>query len=202
MDFKTVSKLCGLISKDYAEDFFKLLVTYKDISSSEAASRLNIHIKTAQDFLEGLERMGICSKREVFEQKRPYFRFTLERAEINIRFDLSSLTADPAIADILNWNIRERKNSGAMFRTSRGGGRISFIHFFVGEGRTQEERKINLTGPQGFFLFHLPFPTEPYLSVAAITEKANIDKPFVPEILDIVHALVAHAIIEKQETTP
>ena len=62
MDFNTASKLSSLISKDYAEDFFKLLVMYQDISASEAASRLNLHTKTAQDFLEGLDSFGIVSK--------------------------------------------------------------------------------------------------------------------------------------------
>jgi len=37
MDFKTASQLGSIISKDYAEDFFKLLVVYQDISASEAA---------------------------------------------------------------------------------------------------------------------------------------------------------------------
>jgi len=34
--------------------------------------------------------------------------------------------------------------------------------------------------------------------VAAIIEKANIDKSFVPEILDIVRVLADNQIIEKQ----
>ena len=50
MDFKTAAKLGAYFSKDYAEEIFRLLVTYKDISASEAASRLNINIKTAMYF--------------------------------------------------------------------------------------------------------------------------------------------------------
>ena len=51
MDFKKAAILGSYISKDYAEDLFRLLVTYKDIPASEAASRLNMHIKTVQDTL-------------------------------------------------------------------------------------------------------------------------------------------------------
>jgi len=65
MDYKTASQLGSLISKDYAENFFKLLVIYQDISASEAASRLNLHISTAQDFLEGLNSQGIVSKKRI-----------------------------------------------------------------------------------------------------------------------------------------
>ena len=47
MDFQTAALLGASLSKDYAEDFFKLLVNYQDISASEAASRLSLHIRTA-----------------------------------------------------------------------------------------------------------------------------------------------------------
>ena len=72
MDFQKISRFGALLSKDYAGDFFRLLVTYQDISASEAASRLNLHIKTAQDFLDGLEEQDVVSKEEVYEKKRPY----------------------------------------------------------------------------------------------------------------------------------
>ena len=78
MDFKTAARLGTYISKDYAEDVLRLLVNYTDISASEAASRLNLHIRTVQDFLEAMESLGIVKKEEVSEGKRPYFRYSLE----------------------------------------------------------------------------------------------------------------------------
>ena len=54
MDFHTAAKYATLLTKDYAEDIFALLVNYQAISASEVATRLNLHIKTAQDFLEAL----------------------------------------------------------------------------------------------------------------------------------------------------
>ena len=68
MDFQSISKFSVLFSKSFAQDFFKLLVTYKDISASEAASRFDLHIKTAQDFLEELYTLDIVNREEVFEQ--------------------------------------------------------------------------------------------------------------------------------------
>jgi len=78
MDFKTAAILGTYISKSYAEDFFKLLVNYHDISASEAASRLGLHIRTAQDFLDAMASLGILEKVEVYEKKRPYFRYSLQ----------------------------------------------------------------------------------------------------------------------------
>jgi len=66
VDFKEASKLGSCLSKDYAEDLFRLLVNYESISASEAASRLNIHIKTTQDFLEDL-----CSLEIIVEGSFP-----------------------------------------------------------------------------------------------------------------------------------
>ena len=59
MDFKTAAKLGAYFSKDYAEEILRLLVNYIDISASEAASRLNINIHPAQDFLEAMTSLYI-----------------------------------------------------------------------------------------------------------------------------------------------
>lgn len=67
------------------------MVIHKDISASEAASRLNLHIKTAQDYLDELSNLSITDKREVIEGKRPYFRYTLIKKRIKLDFDLNSL---------------------------------------------------------------------------------------------------------------
>jgi len=199
MDFKTASRLGSLISKDYARDFLRLLVMYQDISASEAASRLNLHTKTAQDFLEGLNHQGIVSKKEVFEKKRPYFRYSLKKKKLTMDIDFSGFYRRQDHEHKLRWRIREKKNSGAVFKTSGGGGQISAVHFFVGQGRSGQERTLNLTTNQGKFLFHLPFPTQPFKSVSDIMKKTEVDQSCVPEILDIVEVLEQYKIIEKDK---
>jgi hypothetical protein len=195
MDFATAAKLGTYISKDYARDMFDLLAKYRDISASEAASRLGLHIRTAQDFLEAMESLGILSKEEVYEKKRPYYRYTLARSRITMDIDLTGMTADepeegPAKA------IREMKNSGAMFTTARGGNRISSVTVWTGEGRGKKERRISLTNAQGSFLFHLPFPNAAMMSTDTIMAKAGIDEIYMPEIKDLIGVLVESGVIE------
>jgi len=197
MDFKTASQLGSIISKDYAEEFFKLLAIYQDISASEAASRLNLHISTAQDFLEGLHSQGIVSKKGVTDKKRPYFRYSLKKKGVTIKIDFTTLYDKLDHQNRLKWLIREKKNSGAIFKTFSKSDFISSIHLFTGVGRTRTERKINLTKNQGNFLYYLPFPTEPFLSVADIIKKAKIEELRIPEVLDIIDTLLDHKIIEK-----
>ena len=196
-DFKIAAKIGALISKDYAREFFRLLVVYRDISASEAATRLNIHIKTAQDFLEGMEAAGIVSKREAAgEKKRPYFRYSLSQHNIQINLDLNTFYNPDKESIQRTWKIKERLNSGALFKESRDD-RISAVHVFEGEGRSREEKRFNLTECQGKFLFHLPFPTQQASRIDIICAEAGVKKECLPEILDIVNVLISHGVIEK-----
>jgi predicted transcriptional regulator len=196
VSFERSRRLATLVAKDYAKEFLTLLVMYRDISASEAASRLNLHIKTAQDFLEGLEEAGILERREAAEGKRPYFRYTLKEKSIHITMDLESLYEKQADVSGSAWLIKERKNSGALFKEGRGQ-RISAVQVFEGSGRSREERRYSLTEFQGRFLFHLPFPTEPPSPVTDIMRKAGLADDCLPEIMDLVDILLKKKVIEK-----
>lgn len=196
MDFKTAAKLGSYISKDYAEDIFRLLTNYKDISASEAASRLNLHIQTVQDFLEAMASLSILEKKEVYEKKRPYFRYFLKKKKIVMEIDLASLLGKKQPEGKLSTKIQENKDSRARFTTSRYDPYFSSVVIWIGEGRDRKERKINLTIPQGKFLFQLPFPTAEFLTIAEIMKKTGVGKIHSPEILDIVELLEKYGVIK------
>ncbi|RLD78833.1 MAG: hypothetical protein DRJ15_10700 [Bacteroidetes bacterium] len=198
MDFKKAAILGSCISKDYAEDLFRLLVTYQDISASEAASRLNLHIKTVQDFLEAMASPDILSKKEVLEKKRPYFRYALNTRYIDMKIDLNPLFNKQQEVSKNPMKIRERNNAGARFSTSRDGQYISHVALWIGKGRDRKERKINLSIPQGKFLFHLPFPSADPLSIEDIMKKAEVANSNSSEVLDIVNVMVEYGVIEKE----
>ncbi len=67
----------------------------------------------------------------------------------------------------------------------------------MGDGRDGKERKINLTIPQGRFLYYLPFPDTDPLSVDEIMQKADNNDMHKSEILDITNELLELKIIEK-----
>ena len=195
MDFPTAAKYATLLSKDYAEDIFKLLVNYQAISASEVATRLDLHIKTAQDFLESLEQLGILSKEEVIEKKRPYYRFILKQTRLVIDIDLMQVKREPSLNNLASI-IREKENAGARFSVARSDDYITSVTIWTGTGREREERKIKLTTPQGRFLYHLPFPKAPPLSVGEIMQKASIEEHYVSEIMDLVQLLEKFNVIE------
>ena len=195
MDFNTAAKYASLLSKDYAEDIFKLLVNYRAISASEVATRLDLHIKTAQDFLESLEQLDVLSKEEILEKKRPYYRYILKQTRIIIDIDLEQVKRQPS-QNSLSVPIREKENAGARFSVARSDDYITSVTIWTGNGREREERKIKLTTPQGKFLFHLPFPKAEPLTVDEIMHKADINENLAPEILDLVQLLEKYNVIE------
>lgn len=199
MDFKKAAILGLYISKDYAEDLFQLLATYKDISASEAASRLSMHIKTVQDFLEAMTSLGILVKTEAVEGKRPYFRYALKTRSIKMEIDLNPLFANRQSNDKLEKRIREMKNVKARFTVARNNQYISNVYIWIGEGRERKERKLNLSIPQGTFLYHLPFPSADFQSISKIMENAGIDQNHTSEILDIINVLLSYKVIESVE---
>jgi hypothetical protein len=201
MDFERASQLGACLAKDYAAEMFRLLVNYRSLSASEAASRLDLHVQTAQGFLETLASLAILEKEESLEKSRPYFRYSLKTTRITLDLDLGSLTVDDTPAGV-GRRIRERKSAGARFTEARGGNAISSVAVWTGEGRSREERKLTLTEAQGAFLYHLPFPGAEPLSVSAIMKKAGVDGCRAPEVLDIVERLEALGVVEARPTTP
>lgn len=196
MDFSIAAKYATLLSKSYAEDIFTLLANYQAISASEVATRLNLHINTAQDFLESLTQLDVVSKEEVLEKKRPYFRYSLKKTRITIDIDLLQEKQKNNPAN-LSLRIRENEKARARFTAARSDEYITSVTIWSGSGRDKEERRIKLTTLQGRFLYHLPFPRAESLSVAEIMQKAGIDSEHANEILDLVQFLIAHGVIEK-----
>jgi len=196
MTFEEAARFGTYISKSFAKDIFRLLNNYRDISASEAASRLGMHIQTVQDFLEAMADLGILSKKEAFERKRPYFRYTLAIQKISFEIDLLKELEVSGEDYLEQSKIREKKNAGVRFSLARNGQYFSNLAIWVGKGRERTEKKISLTIAQGKFLYNLPFPDGEHLTLEEIRVKAGIDAGQMPEIKDLVEELIQYKVIE------
>lgn len=196
MSFEEAARFGTYIAKSYSKDIFRLLNNYRDISASEAASRLGMHIQTVQDFLEAMADLGILSKKEAIERKRPYFRYTLEKQKISFEIDLLKELELSGTDQLEKSRIREKKNAGVRFSMARNGQFFSSLAIWVGKGRERIEKKINLTIAQGKFLYNLPFPDGEHLTLEEIRMKAGVESDQMPEIKDLVEELVRYKVIE------
>lgn len=195
-DFEKVKLFGAFISKEYSKELLRLLYLYKDISASEAASRVGMHIKTVQEFFDTLYEIGLIEKREVYESKRPYFRYSFNSDTINISVDVKSLVSgnnEPKNSELF---IREKKNANVRFTTARNKLFFSSVSVWIGQGRETTEKKVSLTIPQGKFLFNLPFPNADFLSIPEIMKRADVPEEHKSEIIDIVNLLAEHGVIE------
>jgi len=198
MNFKEAGILGSYISKAYAEDIFRLLLSYQSVSASEVASRLDMHIRTVQDFLEAMSTLDILRKEEVFEKKRPYYRYTLKTRTISFKMDLNKLLENKNQFVGLEAHICEKKNSGMKFSTARSGRYFSSVTVFMGKGREMTSRSISLTLVQGMFLYNLPFPGAKPISIKTIMERAGVDQSHASEVIDIVNLLIDLKVVEKK----
>ena len=196
MDFKKAAVISNFLSKDYAEKVFKLLLSYQDISASEAASRLNLHIRTVQDFMETMAAYDIIEKKEVYEKKRPYNRYSLKKRKIEIIIDLDTVIKNNQNSPS-DYKIREARNAQVKYATARNGEYFSTISIWAGKGRMTKERKISLTTAQGRFLFFLPFPDAEPMNIDQIMKEGEIDQMNKAEIIDIVEELHQLNVIQK-----
>jgi len=197
MDFSMISRTASLLSRPYSEAFFRLVAIYRDISATEAAHRLDLHIKTAQDFLEQLYDLGYAERIEVVGHKRPYSRYRLKQRRIRLEMDLDDLYPRREITRALSRIVREKKNHGASFLTSRSGDDIVALSLVSGRGRHRCQRRLNLTPSQGRFIYFLPFPSARPLSIESIIHAADLDQSVWPEILDLVDRLIELKVIEE-----
>jgi len=194
--FEQIALFSTYISKNYALDMLRVLHTYQDVSASEAASRLGLHINTVQEFLEAMHKSEIVSRKEVYERKRPYFRYKLNSDKVRLELDLSELFTKDENNDSQEMKIREKANTFATFNLSRNKLFFSSVMILSGEGRNKKEKRINLTTSQGLFLYNLPFPDGQYQTVSEIIGKAGVDKNNLPEIQDIVNLMIEYQVID------
>ena len=198
-DNEKITALGSILSKKYANSLLKLLIDYKSISASEASSRLDLHVQTVQDFFETTTSVGLTSKEEVYERKRPYFRYILKKTEFTLQFNLDQLftETDKSNSDETGYlKIRERKNSKTHFTLARSGNSFSSIIILSGTGRESQQRKINLSPTQGVFLFHLPFPDAHPLPISEIMNKAGIEAEYQSEIDNLIQELIQLKIVD------
>jgi hypothetical protein len=197
-DFDKIQLFGSFISKGYARDLLRLLYLYKDISASEAASRVGLHIRTVQEFFDAFAEVGLLDKKEVYESKRPYFRYTLNSDDIGIQFNISGIVPDDDQSDKNEIHIRERKNANVRFTIARNNLFFSSVSIWTGKGRETEEKKVSLTTAQGKFFYNLPFPNADFASVTQIMNKSDVTEEHRSEIMDIVNLLIEYNVIEKK----
>ena len=143
------------------------------------AGVLNIHIATAQKYLEALEQSGIISSRDRPSKPRTAKEYSLISPRISIEIDIEALAgagggAGGGTPDLGEIMVRERARSDVAFEWDDAGQRITAVLFFRKGLRRRMERKVVLSPDEGRFLWHVPFQSESFRTAQDILGRSGV----------------------------
>ncbi|MFX1294080.1 MAG: hypothetical protein ACFFD2_04380 [Promethearchaeota archaeon] len=195
---KKTKKLSNLIGKEHTDKILHILYKTPNKSASEIAKILNIHIATAQSYLEDLEKFDIVKFRIRKEGIKPYKEYFLIKTKIRIEIDLNELDkVDQKEQEILRrTRIREKKDLKILYEINQEKSIIKRIHFYEDIGRKNIQYSLDLDELEGRFTWFIPFPSAELQTILKICEKAGIYKIHQQKIIELIKKLEEFGLIE------
>lgn len=191
-------KLASLIGKEHTGRILYILYKTPNKSASRIAKILNIHIATAQSYLEDLEKLDIVKSKIKKQGIKPYKEYFLTKTRISIDIDLNELDAeDQEEQEILRrTKIREKKDLKILYETNQEKSIITRIHFYEDLGRKNIQYSLDLDEVEGKFTWFIPFPSADPQTILEIREKAGIYEFYQQKILNLIEKLEEFGLIE------
>ncbi len=167
-------------------------------SASELAREMGIHVATAMRKLAELAALGLLEKRSRPGSDVLEYRLARSRVDIVLDFDADAKAASrDARRQAEHVFVRERPNPKVLVESDDGARRVQRVLFLTVLRRRTNARKLELSEPEGRFLWHLPYASEAARSVAEICRQAGIENPLVvARLLDFVREMERLGILE------
>ena len=193
-----IKRLSNLIGKEYTGKILNILFQNPYKSASEVAKILNIHIATAQSYLEELEKFNIISFRTHKVGTRPYKEYFPIKSQIKIEIDLNKASE----INIKNRQyfekrlIREKKDLNVLYDIKQNESKIIKVYIHDDSERKRIKYSLDLNDIEGKFMWFIPFPSENPCSILDICKKAEINEYNLKHIKDFVEKLYDHNLID------
>jgi DNA-binding HxlR family transcriptional regulator len=174
-----MQKLFEILGKKQAFAILVYLLRHPKSTASELASALGIHIATAQRYLEGLEEGGLLFSRERPSKPRTAQEYWLVDSKFTLEIDVGALAEEEerkgGSGRLAALFIREKARPDVAFEWDDSGKRITAVLFFKKGMRRRLERKVGFSKEEGRFLWHTPFQSEKFKSVAEVLREAGLE---------------------------
>ena len=159
---------------------------------------MGIHVATAMRKLAELEGLGLLEKRPRTGGDVIEYRLSAPRVEILLDFDADAKTASrDAWRQAERILVKERPNRKVLLESEDQARRVRRILFLKVLRRRTEARTMELSEPEGRFLWQIPYASETGRSVAEIARRAGIGQALqLARILDFVRELERLGILE------
>ncbi len=186
------------LAREYSVELLQELHLRGWSSASELAREMGIHVATAMRKLAELESLGLLDKRRRPGTDIAEYRLTKPRLEIVLDFD-----RDASAASRDAWRradrivVKEHPNRKLLLESDDQARRVRRILFLKVLRRRTEARAMELSEPEGRFLWALPYASEAGRSVADVCRRAGIESPFqLSRILEFVKELERKGVVE------
>ena len=190
--------LIEALAREYSIELLRELHARGWSSASELAREMGIHVATAMRKLAELESLGLLEKRTRADGDVTEYHLPKPRVEIVLDFD-----TDAKVASRDAWRqaerlvVKERPNRKVLLESDDQARRVRRILLLKVLRRRTEARTIELSEPEGRFLWALPYASEAGRSVAEVCRRAGIESPLqLSRILASVKELERLGILE------
>ncbi len=190
--------LIEALAREYSIELLQELHARGWSSASELAREMGIHVATAMRKLAELEALGLLEKRPRAGSDVIEYRLGEPRVEILLDFD-----ADARAASRDAWRqaerivVKERPNRKVLLESDDQVRRVRRILFLKVLHRRTEARALELSEPEGRFLWALPYASEAGRSVAEVCRRAGLENALqVSRVLASVKELERLGILE------
>ncbi len=182
-------KLAAVLGKEVTGRILAVLAHESYLSASDIASRLHIHIATAQKYLMEMKEAGLVNSRWRRSPTRPTEEYWLSKDKITIEIDLRSDVGRKDMESLANsLTLSLRRDVNVAIDSDDSKKMVSEI-LVLGDGdRPIIGNRIKLDNVEGRFAWHLAEePTN--VRVMDVVEKAELDSKYLPQIMDLVDKL-------------
>lgn len=195
---RATRELIEALAREYSIELLQELYARGWSSASELAREMGIHVATAMRKLAELEALRLLEKRPRADSDVIEYRLAKPRVEILLDFDAdgkaSSRDAWRQAERIL---VKERPSRKVLLEGDDQAHRVRRILFLKVLRRRTEARTMELSEPEGRFLWALPYASEAGRSVAEVCRRAGIESPLqLSRILASVPELEKLGILE------
>jgi len=193
------------LGKEHALAVLEILFIRGSRTASEVARELDIHISTAQAYLETLQNFGILGSGPR-DGRKGLVEYSLINPTLVITVNLASIIdakAKIARGKAAKYRIREKAGAKVSYEWDEPQRKILSINFMERSkafGRLNIAKSIQLSEVEGRFLWAMPQSTEAKASVLELAQKAGVDGPLdlIP-VVELVEMLAREKVIELDE---
>lgn len=183
-------RLAQALGRPFAGEILASLYEKPYQSASDIARVLDIHVATAQKYLQELKECGVLGTRPRKGVSRPTEEYWVASPRISIDIDFDRLTTrEDAEARANQMFVREASGSTAVFESDPKGERITEVLLLEDGERRRIATRMPLGEAEGRFLYQVPPSGQAARSVLDIATRANLPKTSLADCLDLCERL-------------